>query len=54
MIGINGVGAIYCEVEKNEKKSKQSHYFIYSRKGLTAEKIMKYKRNHWSIENQLH
>ena len=52
--GINGVGAIYCEVEKNEKKSKQSHYFIYSRKGLTAEKIMKYKRNHWSIENQLY
>ena len=52
--GINGVGDIYCEVEKNEKKSKQSHYFIYSRKGLTAEKIMKYKRNHWSIENQLY
>jgi predicted transposase YbfD/YdcC len=52
--GINGIGAIYSEIKENGKKSKQSHYFIYSCKGLTAEAIMKYKRNHWSIENKLH
>lgn len=52
--GINGIGAIYCEVEENGQKSKQSHYFIYSCKGLTAAKFMEHKRSHWSIENKLH
>lgn len=52
--GLNGIGAIYCTIEENGKKSKQSHYFIYSCKGLTAEQIMKHKRHHWSIENSLH
>lgn len=52
--GINGIGAIYCEVEENGQKSKQSHYFIYSCKGLTAAKFMGHKRSHWSIENKLH
>lgn len=51
---INGVGAVYCEIEEKGHKSKQSHYFIYSCKGLTAEQIMKHKRSHWGIENQLH
>lgn len=49
-----GIGAIYCTIEKNGIISKQSHYFIYSCKGLNACQIMKYKRNHWSIENNLH
>ena len=53
-IGINGIGAIYCEIEENGQKSKQSHYFIYSCKGLTAAKLMAHKRSHWSIENKLH
>ena len=52
--GLYGIGAIYCETEENGKKSKQSHYFIYSCKGMTAKQIMKHKRSHWSIENSLH
>ena len=52
--GMTGVGAIYTTVEENGKKAKYSHYFIYSCKGMNAEQIMKYKRNHWSIENNLH
>lgn len=30
-------------------KIKKCHYFIYNCKGLNAEQIAKYKRNHWSI-----
>ena len=52
--GLHGVGAIYCTIEKDGIVSKQSHYFIYSCKGLNAEQIMKCKRNHWNIENNLH
>ena len=52
--GLNGIGAVYCTIEKNGESSKQSHYFIYSCKGLNAEQIMKYKRDHWSVENNLH
>lgn len=52
--GLYGVGAIYCYTEEKGHKSQQSHYFIYSCKGLNAEKIMEYKRNHWGIENSLH
>ena len=52
--GINGIGAIYCEIEQNSHKSKQNHYFMYSCKGVTAAEIMKHKRNHWSVENKLH
>ena len=51
---LHGIGAIYCVIEENNSKSKQSHYFIYSCKGLNAEQIMKHKRSHWSIENNLH
>ena len=51
---INGIGAIYCRIEENDVISEQSHYFIYSCKGLTAKEIMQYKRNHWSVENSLH
>lgn len=43
--GINGIGAIYCEIEQNGHKSKQNHYFMYSCKGVTAAEIMKHKRN---------
>ena len=52
--GLYGVGAIYCTIEKDSITSKQCHYFIYSGIGLNAEKMMKYKRNHWCIENNLH
>ena len=53
-VGINGIGVIYCEIEENNQKSKQSHYFIFSGKGLTAKELMEHKRSHWSIENKLH
>ena len=52
--GINGIGAIYCTIEKDGITSEQSHYFIYSCVGLNAEQIMKYKRSHWGVENKLH
>ena len=52
--GLCGIGAVYSSIEENGKKSKQSHYFIFSCKNMTAKKIMKCKRNHWSIENNLH
>ena len=51
---LHGVGVIYCTIEKNGVISKQSHYFIYSCIGLNAKQIMKYKRNHWTVENNLH
>ena len=53
-IGMNGIGAIYSTIEENGEISKQSHYFIYSSKRMTAADMMLYKRNHWSIENKLH
>lgn len=52
--GLCGIGAIYCTIHKDNTISKQSHYFIYSCKGLNAQQIMKHKRNHWNIENNLH
>ncbi len=51
---LHGIGAIFCEIEENKKKSKQAHYFIYSRSGMTASQLLDAKRSHWSIENQLH
>ncbi len=52
--GLAGIGAIFCEIEENGKTSKQAHYFIYSRSGMTASQLLEAKRSHWSIENQLH
>ncbi len=51
---LHGIGVIYCTIEKNGVISKRSHYFIYSCIGLNAKQIMKYKRNHWTVENNLH
>jgi len=51
---LHGIGVIFCEIEENRKKSKQAHYFIYSRSGMTASQLLDAKRSHWSIENQLH
>ncbi len=51
---LNGIGVIFSKVEQDGKISKQAHYFIYSRKGMTAEEILEAKRSHWNIENQLH
>lgn len=45
---------VYSKMEENGKKSEWSHYFLYSCKGMTAEQIMRHKRSHWSVENNLH
>ena len=52
--GLNGIGMIVSTVQTSETTSVQSHYFIYSCKGMTASEIMAAKRAHWSIENSLH
>ncbi len=52
--GLAGIGVIFCKIEQSEKVSKQAHYFIYSRKGMTASQVLKTKRSHWGIENRLH
>ncbi len=52
--GLAGIGVVFCKVEQAGKISKQAHYFIYSRKGMTASQILEAKRSHWTIENQLH
>ncbi len=51
---LNGIGMIISQVEENNVKSEQRHYFIYSCKNLIASELMQAKRNHWSIENSLH
>lgn len=51
---LQGIGVIFCEIEENRKKSRQTHYFIYSCKGMTAAQILEAKRSHWGIENKLH
>ena len=52
--GLSGIGVIFCEIEQAGKESKQAHYFIYSRKGMTADQLLEAKRSHWAIENGLH
>ncbi len=52
--GLSGIGVVFCKVEQAGNVSKQAHYFIYSRKGMTASQVLEAKRSHWGIENQLH
>ena len=51
---LQGIGVIFCTMEQNGVSSIQDHYFIYSCKGLSAQQIMRAKRDHWAIENSLH
>lgn len=51
---LQGIGVIFCTIEQNGVRTEQAHYFIYSCKRLCAEKIMRFKRDHWTIENSLH
>lgn len=51
---LEGIGMIYSHIEENEIKTEKKHYFIYSLKDKSAKEIMKLKRRHWSIENNLH
>ena len=52
--GLAGIGVVFCKTEQARQVSKQAHYFIYSRKGMTASRVLEAKRSHWGIENQLH
>ena len=52
--GLSGIGFIFCKTEQAGKVSKQTHYFIYSRKGMMASQLLEAKCSHWGIENQLH
>ena len=52
--GLAGIGVVFCKAEQAGQVSKQAHYFIYSRKGMTASRMLEAKRSHWGIENQLH
>ena len=52
--GLAGIGVIFCRVEQAGKVLRQAHYFIFSRKDMTAAQILDSKRSHWEIENQLH
>ena len=52
--GLAGIGVIFCKVEQAGRVSKQAHYFLYSRNGMTASQALEAKRSHWGIENQLH
>lgn len=47
---ISCVGAIHREFEKNDKKSSEWHYYISSKK-LTAEELLRYARQEWSVES---
>ena len=52
--GLSGIGVIFCKTEQAGNVSKQTHYFIYSRRDMMASQLLEVKRSHWGIENQLH
>lgn len=53
--GLQGAGLIRSKRETSDGHvSMSDHYVIYSCTHMTAEKLLKIKRGHWAIENQLH
>lgn len=52
--GLHGIGVIFSKVEQKEHIAQHAQYFIYSRKGMSAQQVLAAKRSHWGIENQLH
>ena len=53
--GLQGAGLIRSKREMVDGHvSTCDHYVIFSCKQMTAEKLLKIKRGHWAIENQLH
>ncbi len=53
--GLSGVGVIVSKREELGKVPTLSrNYFIYSQKDATAADLLRIKRAHWSIENNLH
>lgn len=54
-VGINGIGVIVSKREELGKESSISrNYFIYSSKKTIAADLLRIKRSHWAIENNLH
>ena len=53
--GISGFGAIFSKREETGKKpSHNDFYFIFSLKNTNAKELLRIKRSHWAIENNLH
>ena len=52
---VRGCGMIRSRRQEGEKEETvQYHYFLYSLKKTNAEEILRIKREHWAIENNLH
>jgi predicted transposase YbfD/YdcC len=54
--GLSGIGMIRSRRQgvHSEKAETAEGYFIFSKPGMTAGKLMEAKRAHWGIENTLH
>ncbi len=53
--GINGVGLIVSKREESGKEpTVNREYVIFSLKDAKASEILRFKRSHWGIENNLH
>ena len=53
--GLSGIGVIISKREEIGKEQTISrNYFIYSLKDATASELLRIKRSHWAIENNLH
>ena len=53
--GLNGMGLIISKREEHGKAPTITrHYFIFSIKNALAADLLRIKREHWSIENNLH
>jgi len=53
--GLEGIGVIISKRKETGKEPTVSkNYFIYSIKDANAEDILRIKREHWAIENNLH
>lgn len=48
-IGLKSIGAVHKEVEENDKKTSEWHYYICSR-NLTADELLHHARMEWSVE----
>jgi len=53
--GLNRIGVIISKREETGKvPSIVRHYFLYSMEKTCAAEVLRMKRSHWAIENQLH
>ena len=52
--GVQGAAVIKCRTERNGKITEEIRYLIFSRAGMSAEKVLTACRKHWGIENGLH